>query len=630
MKIKTIIQMMLLVTLLATLTLCSVACGTEEQVNPHNEVASSSWSIDASTHALVRYDFNADGKPLGVTRVLADTLLDYATTSTDKDSRYTYDRDGKLVGHKYCGGELTLTFDENGRVVSGVGYDSYGTRVSLQYELDESGHITRVVAVRGGKPLSSTTKTYTYDGQGRVVTYQETSSLNESYEERVDVTYTESSVTVEELTLRWDAEGRPTQLLEDGKDEPRYTWTWDESGRLVASSGRKPETTPSAFMRNEMTYDASGRLTGAVAYGEDGSKVSEVRCEYDTLGTLTRHETHDFVLEYTLFAQRTSTMEFTDGVCTQSTTIYYEKGADGTLTEARRVVSQYAPLIEHHQQSTVYEFDEQGKAVIDEIYTLDVDEQGRYLAESTDGYTEDGEPQYRNYRAWSYGEDGISFTTTTGEAFYEPYYGEDLYTDIARTSYYNEEGVLYQKVTTSEWVEEGVETSSNTVYQLDAEERTLSAKTHTYKQGELITLEQEDYNYDLDNERYKTFTRTDYEAGEVIRTYSRTEYYAGWDVSTEKLFSDGVLRTEIQQYNEDAQWKTAEYTRFTRPINETVKSYGEDGKLLSTDKIVYAYHDTCYLAKAEHEVYDADGTLTDAYVEEYDEAGVLVRTVRNG
>ncbi len=588
--------------------------------NVHNDAATSRYGIDADTHAIVRYDYNADGMPLGIAVLDPVTLTEARQLTVDRDSAYTYDRKGALVGHKHYGAELTMTFDEQGLPVSGVGYDAIGERVYVTYETDASGRITCETVELDEIPRSYM-HTYIYDAQGRVTSwrraYTERVGLDEVQKEKTcDIVYADGAVTTDSYTLRLDAQGRPTELWRADKSEPSRTWTWDESGRLVASAG-DGET-------NELTYGASGALATVTSKdGESGELTSERHYEYDKKGGLVSCTEINYAKVDIRVVKETS---YEDGRRARGEHFYYQRDAEGNETVTQHVTVQ---LTKEASLQKTYQVDGQGNEVLDSVYEITFDDLGRKTRETTSRYAEEGWMSVQAWSAWGYAEDGtMSSMTYDGEAWYR----EDGVCELSgdRTKHYDAEGVCYLEVYTYEGVEDdGSVLTSRGESDIDEMGRTLRDRFKGYRDGELIEEYLRAYNYETDSDVYMTYYGTDYEKGEIVRTYSPTEFLNSERVSTEKRYEDGVLRLETQQYRVQAWWHTDEYSVFARPVNETVKHYDETGALTHTETVVYTYHASDYLASKAFDVTDAEGKPSRSYTEEYDEEGKLVRTVEN-
>lgn len=584
-----------------------------------NEVATSRYGLDADTHDIVRYDYNTDGMPLGSVLLDPVTLTEKRLLSVDRDHAYTYDRKGALIGHKHDGAALTMTFDEQGFPVSGVGYDVIGERVQVTYELDKSGRITRETVASGEKARGGlVVDTYTYDAQSRVVSwhcqYPVRSGLEDELREKTcDIVYADDAVTADSYTLKLDAQGRPTELWRDDKNEPIRTWTWDESGRLVASMG-EGET-------NELSYGASGALDTVVSRDNESGQTSERHYSYGRSGELLscteRYQVKDD-------ARTENTTSYEDGRRARVEYFYYQLDADGNETVTQHTVVQ---LTKEASLQKTYQVDEQGNETLNTVYELSFDSLGRKTRETTSHYAEEGWMSAQYWSAWGYAEDGtMSSMTYDGEAWYREDGACELKGD--KTKYYDADGVWYLEVYTYEGLEEdGAVMTSRSESDIDEKGRTLRTRFKGYRDGELIEEYVRAYDYAPDSDVYMTYHGTSYEKGEIVSAHSRTEFMNSESVSTDKQYEDGVLRLETQQYCVQAWWHQEEYSTFSRPVNETVKHYDETGALTHTETVVYTYHASDYLASKTFDVTDAQGKMNRSYTEEYDEAGVLIRTV---
>ena len=607
------ISLSLLLVLAALLLFVSCKGGTQ------NEVATSRYGLDADTHDIVRYDYNADGMPLGSVLLDPVTLTEASQLAVDRDRAYTYDRKGALIGHKHYGAVLTMTFDEQGLPVSGVGYDAAGDRLLVTYERDASGRITCETVAYRERPYEYV-YTYTYDAQGRVVTwhrqYTTRSGLEEELVEKTcDIVYADDAVTADSYTLKLDAQGRPTELWRDDKNEPIRTWTWDESGRLVASMG-DGET-------NELSYGASGALDTVISRDGESGHTSERHYSYGRSGELLSCTERDQVKDDVRTVKETS---YEDGRRAQVEYFYYQLDADGNETLTEHIVVQ---LTKPASLQKKYQVDEQGNETLDTVYELSFDSLGRKTRETTSHYADEGWMSAQYWSAWGYAEDGtMNSMTYDGEAWYR----EDGVCELKgdKTKYYDADGVWYLEVYTYEGSEEdGAVMTSRSESDIDEKGRTLRTRFKGYRDGELIEEYLRAYDYATDSDVYMTYHSTSYEKGEIVSTYSSTEFRNSERVSTEKQYEDGVLRLETQQYRVQAWWHQEEYSTFARPVNETVKHYDETGALTHTETIVYTFHASDYLASKAFDVTDAEGKHIRSYTEEYDEAGVLIRTVEH-
>ncbi len=611
-------------TLLLVLALGMLLCGAACRPTPspsYNEAVSSVWGIDLEYDTLIRYDFNAQGKPLGAEYVDWYTLMPRDYLGTELDRTYEYDHAGKLIGHTVEGVSLALEFDDRGHPVSGLGYGGAGVRYSVVYECDTDGSILSEVCTCGARR-----ETYTYDAKGRLIkrSHEQFGSLQRQWSmvTEEEIGYTDTEVKLGTYTLKLNEQGNPSELW-DG-EETLFTWTWDEKGRCVGSQGLTPESDFTAALETVLEYDGQGRLVRAE------NDRTEVQYEYDGAGRVVKASRCQYTSEGS-YGKTLLTCEYVNGEITTSKTQYFRVDDAGNETLERMIVNEYPPLTEHARLTTHYQLDGQGNAVIVQVDFFDADNVGRLVHSSQTSYL-DGEPSHEKYSSQTYTQDDAVATLTDGEA----YYGKDAdgksvkITDFATTHHYNADAVEYRETGTGVMLrEDGVWSRTTSESDLDGQGRTLRYATKSYENDVLVRETLTEYDFALGNEIEQTYSMTEYENGEVVRTIYRRSFENGGDEILTKEYVGGVVRTETLGDYEDGEWRTDEYLMFTRPIGETVKHYDEHGKLTATELREYEYHDNGYRLLMRVSQKDAEGNSVRSYTEQYDEAGKLIGTAEN-
>ena len=263
----------------------------------HPDGASASYSYDSSTGLLssvtipqgtLSYTYDSNTGHLGSISRPGGVGVDYS-----------YDGFLRTQLHWTAFGAVSLAYDTNFRVVTEtaltsaitLGYDADGLLTgagSITIHRDASnGRIT-------GTTLGSISDSTTYDANGLFATYSAqyngTTLYAESVQRDLDGRITQKTETVQATTHVWaytyDANGRLTQVSEDGG--PPNVYTYDADDNRTSLTGGSGTTTA--------TYDAQDRLLtyGAATYTYTANGDLATRTDaagtatytYDVLGNL--------------------------------------------------------------------------------------------------------------------------------------------------------------------------------------------------------------------------------------------------------------------------------------------------------------------------------------------------------
>ncbi len=244
------------------------------------------------------YD-NADRLTGKTTAALGHTALDYnnrnliaqKTNARGQTTTYQYDPVGRPVSFASPDGMATLTYDQNGNLLTAA--DSAGTTVreydalnritkytdalgnTIQYAYDAAGNL-ETLTYPGGRQVQ-----YEYDAAGQLIKVTDWAGRTTAYQ------YDPNGRLVQTLhpngaktTCAYDSAGRLMQLSDEddsGNIISCYDYTYDESGSITAEEGSH-ENVPYTMDDAALTYTADNRLATynerAVEYDADGNMTT--------------------------------------------------------------------------------------------------------------------------------------------------------------------------------------------------------------------------------------------------------------------------------------------------------------------------------------------------------------------
>lgn len=179
------------------------------------------------TVAVVKYKYNQKGKCTSETYIGYDS--DTGKESYRETEQYTYDRKGRMTGHRYT------VKDAEGRSVRN---ESYNTK----------GKITKIEWTGNGEVH---TVTYSYDSKGRITGVITVKKDNDS------------NYTWKTTITQWDQKGNPaayTEVCSDGSvDEYKFEHTY-KNGNLVSLVSYRKEDGQTEFEKLEK-YEYGGYKT---------------------------------------------------------------------------------------------------------------------------------------------------------------------------------------------------------------------------------------------------------------------------------------------------------------------------------------------------------------------------------
>ena len=617
---------------LLLMALCLSACRKQPEQPDLNTVAYTNHGFSMEQKAILRYEYNEHGNLLNVLVLDWNTLFPVMKPPIqDYDISYRYDSTGKIISHTFHGAKITLEYDENGHVSHGKGYRA-GATYTLDYTCDENGTVRSIVLTKGELPFSTQTTTYEYNANGKLVkegNYLYTYEYNTITVNR-DGNNNSTTYIVE---LNENRQIKKFSSLEK-KLKTLYEWSYDGEGKCISSTGYSAYLNWEYDMTCSLSYDEQGRLIQAITdvdeacptmkryavsyeYGEDGLVTRVINQNVGDTGS-TSTSTANVVKEYA------------GGILTKYT-LEYPHNVDRAYT--MRFTSTYDSATGHHLTSNGVFLDAQGNLVKPE---------GAGYHSSTYQYDEFGRRIY--YRDTEY---------RSGEVLEDTEY---LY-------HYNDQGEIDQTVKkvlkdtydtssteTTDYVD-GIKTRETierfydkTVYELEKDRRSVNVYEYN-ADGAMTRAHLRSYDIDGQTEILRREEETLYDSlwskrlsntyydenGELEKTFVSVNDGQGNSVDTTCEYENGVMRKKTVKNIVPKRWPYEDpiygnVTALSRPTDDTVEYFDASGKLEKTEVNEYEYHETNYRAKHTRRVYDADGTLIETIVHEYDEAGKLIET----
>ncbi|MBQ4121562.1 MAG: hypothetical protein IJD35_06065 [Clostridia bacterium] len=354
----------------------------------YSKKAGSRFEFVISAEGYFATDYNAQGNPL------VRRIYEFETMVLPSDHvffAYEYDAKGVLKGYSFRNYHfteaqaLTMTYDENGRAVSGEVSANGGT-VSASWEYDKNGLI-----VSETLNMNGTAMTFTYDAQGRLV--KESVDYGEGYIGECINTYGEGGVhqvatmgdeTVVDADYTFNASGYPLTVKGNiGGADVDISYTYNEKNLCISSYSKsedgsyKVETvyndkdlavseTTSTYDNSgvlfhkyvkEYTYDNSGRVLSQIRsdYGNDNKLRSKeiYSYEYDAAGNKIKEEREDIGPDGKTSSKRIETWSYNDK----------KQLLETTSTSYNR----YGVIDE--KESVSYEYDSKGNCVKETLKT---------------------------------------------------------------------------------------------------------------------------------------------------------------------------------------------------------------------------------------------------------------------
>jgi YD repeat-containing protein len=277
------------------------------------------------------------------------------------EHRYRYDRRGNLVAVSHSGGQVGLTYDDGGALVS---------------RRDETGRTSRWSRRPDGQAsrftdCSGKTTAWEYDGEGRLI--KEIDALGQA------------------TRLAWDAGGRvAARLLADGLAQ---FWRWHPGGYLASvegggaatryewdGAGRLLATVDAAGVRVSRTFDAAGRV--AVLFDGAGQAT---QFEYDAADRLTAQTGIDGIrTDYHLDARGLPLSVVRNAPGGATTTVAMRRDLLGRLVEKRSTDAVTRYVYDAGGRVTeVRRFASDGETPVDAI-RFGYDPSGRLVEEQTE------------------------------------------------------------------------------------------------------------------------------------------------------------------------------------------------------------------------------------------------------
>lgn len=595
-----------------------------------NTVAYCEHGFSLEQKAVLRYEYNEQGKLLNILVLDWNTLFPVMKPSTQNhDISYRYDSTGKLISHTLHGAKMVLEYDENGNVSHGKGYRA-GQAYTVDYTCDENGTIRAITLTKGEKPYSTQTTTYEYNANGKLVkegSYQYTYEYNTITVDRGS-NYKPTAYVVE-LNENWQIQ---KFYSKDNKLTALYEWTYDDESKCISSQGYSGYLDWEYQMTCSLSYDEQGRLTKAITDVDDACptmKSYAVSYEYGADGQVCRFTQQNVGDNGTTNTSTANTVkEYRDGILTKYTT-EYPPNEDRAYTI--RFTSTYDSTTGHHLTSDGDFLDAQGNPVKPEgagyhSATYQYDELGRRIYYRDTEYRsgeilEDTEYFYR------YNEQGEIYQTVTNNL------ANNDRTPYTETTDY--EGGIKTRETIERFYDKTVyelekDRRSVNVYEYNADGAMTRAHLRSYDidgQTEILRREEETL---YDSLLSKRLSNTYYdENGELEKTFVSIKDEQRNSVDTTCEYENGVLRKKTVENIVPERWPYEDpiygnVTALSRPTDDTVEYFDASGKPEKTEVNEYEYHETNYRAKHTRRVYDADGKLLETIVYEYDEAGKLI------
>ena len=233
----------------------------ETTQNTYNEVGNRVGAQLPSGKSIT-YDYDA-----------LDALVQKSYSTGEADVFYSYSPDGNLVSMRDATGDSTYTYDANGRLVSYT--NAFSATVSYAY--NENGGIS-AITYPDGKTVG-----YEYDALGRMVkvTGRDGGETVYEYDAQGSVTKVvraDGSVT----TAEYDLGGRVVRLTNcdaSGAVVSEFSYTYDATGYIatetVTQGERSAERSYTYTQRGELATATENGQTVAYTYDGAGNRIKE-------------------------------------------------------------------------------------------------------------------------------------------------------------------------------------------------------------------------------------------------------------------------------------------------------------------------------------------------------------------
>lgn len=586
----------------------------EPPAHTNNEVESYFYGYSRKHQQLFRYEFNLAGRPLGAVAVDWYTLEPCQNLQgSANDYRYTYDHNGRLVGHELGGAPLSIEYDEVGNPVRSVGFSRNGSIVTVEYTCGEQGDILSERVTKHAPtvaPAASQITVYTYDEDGRLIGENDYAYTYDKDTILFDVWY-DGSVRPATVTLGENGEILSFQL--SMKEPFRYDWTYDEDGRCISSRGRTLQDTLFMTAECQTVRDENGRLIEANVDRESplqGANVEDLRycLTYDEAGQVAQSIIYD--LKDGRYTQ-CLTCNFVDGMKKSYSQDSYVTDASGNEKIIRDSVTEYDPVTGKSLKTSSYRQD-----MLQAEWISEYDELGRLVGSDYNEYSA-GKLYETKRTEYKYGEkeDVIKKTTTT------TYTASNSW---ETTIYEYENGVTVRALGENETTWGGKRIHSFYDKQMDPQTGTAVHTIAKVSEDGVLTEEEETtIDYLSEHSWTKILDRTLYTDGKVSLKVHSQELDDGRVVTQEKQYENDILILDKTTRKEPGIWTNGEWIQQTRPRSETFVYYEKDGSFDRREEWEYSYHDNGYRFESLCQTYDEDNKLLHYKMEIYDEKGNL-------
>ena len=615
------------------MALCLTACPKKQ--DPMNTVAYFEHGFSVEQMAILRYEYNAQGKILNILVLDWNTLFPAMKADTnDFDISYRYDSTGKLISHTFHGANMVLEYDENGHVKHSRGY-RVGQAYSIDYTCDESGTIRSISLTKDGSSLGTQAATYEYTEAGKLLkegkfeySYGDGEIAISNGDTKVAQTYRiklNASSHIQEISFQKKGD-YPDYKTRD----VWYKWSYDEAGVCVASEGYSEYLDFEYLTTCSLTYDKKGRLVDALTEVDEACPTMRsyaVSYEYGKDGLVSRANYREVAAPDSKTGSYNNVREYVGGRLAKSMGEHFPTASRPYTI---RSTSIYDPATGHYLSGSSEYVDAQGKPVKPEglfspLHAYRYDEMGRRIYHRATDYRS-GEIEEDTEYFYHYNDQ--SEIVQTVKKVLKDIYGT---TSTETTDY--EGGIKTRETIEHFWNKEAhdlkKERRSLNVYDYDTEGRQTHYHLKTYDidgETEILRGEEEThYDFVKGNGIYERFSNALYdESGKLEQTNLSIEDEEGNYVVTTCDYENGVVRKKTVENNVRQKWIFDKGTAFSRPTDDKVEYFTASGEIEKTEVNEYEYHENNYRSKHTCRLYDADGKLIETIVYEYDEAGQLI------
>lgn len=237
---------------------------------------------------VTKYEFDELGRTVKITDNGPDGNI--ATTGDNRDVLYEFDAAGRRIKVTDAAGMVTETeYDDLDRKIK-VTEDATGIARVTEFEYDNAGRMTKLIAYKDSPSSGKEETLYAYDGRGLVtsVTYEETGTVTMTYDAAGNMTERSDEAGVR-VVYTYDPD---TSLLTERKKLGATTdiekFEYNDLGQLVLAQ-KGTSGNPDAVSKSVFTYGDLGQLlseqqtllesvtrTMNYTYYEDGRRKSLV------------------------------------------------------------------------------------------------------------------------------------------------------------------------------------------------------------------------------------------------------------------------------------------------------------------------------------------------------------------